>query len=164
MKTSINVRWRYILFSFLLAGSFSCASRKQAVPLSFEYLTAVYEHEYSENGPKAYLINDAAQYQAVLGELKIRQQDKSDYESYWKTNSLLLVYGGTRPSSGFSLSTELVTQKGDSLLIEAILTKPGNNCMVSDMITYPFQLIAIPRTSQKAVPALQLKEKEKACQ
>jgi len=162
MKTSINVRSRYILFSLLTALLFGCASNKPTL-MSFEYLPAVFEHEYAENEAKAYLINDQETYNELLGKLKMRQQDRDEYNEYWENNSLLLVYGGTRPSSGYNIQTDTVISTGKKLEVFATLTEPGANCMVADMISYPMQLLAIPKTSANDDIKLVLKSSSKPC-
>lgn len=162
MKRFINVPSPYILFSLFAITLTACAVNKSQL-LSFEYLPAVFEHEYSENEAKVYLVNDQNSYNALLTKLKMKQQDRTAYAEYWENNSLLLVYGGTRPSSGYYIQTDSLLQKGKTLEVIATLTGPGENCMVAEMITYPMQLLAIPKTKVKGDIKLHLKPVSKAC-
>lgn len=162
MKSFTNVHSRYILFSLLAVFISSCAAKKPQL-LGFEYLPAVYEHEYVEHPAKAYLLNDQESYDKLLGELKIKQQGRSDYSDYWENSSLLLVYGGTRPTSGYNIQTDSISYLGKGMKITAIFIEPGENCVVSDMITYPFQLLAIPKTYVKEEIELVLKSRKKPC-
>ncbi len=162
MKLFTNERSLYILFSLLLIFGISCVASKAHL-LSFEYLPAVFEHEYAEKEAKAYLINDQEDYYKLLKELKMRQQDRDEYGEYWEKYSLLLVYGGTRPSSGYHIQTDTIIQKGKEMEVLATLHEPGNNCMVADMITYPVQLLAIPKTYVKGDIGLVIKSRKKPC-
>lgn len=161
MKRFINVPLVCSWLSLLLLFN-SCGSKKPAV-LSFEYLPAVYEHSYNEKPAQAYLVNSDADYLALLDTLGIRQQDEIFYDSYWAANSLLLVYGGMRPSSGFSLQTDSLIRRGNEIEIRATLVKPGDDCMVADVISYPFQLLAIPKSKENTRFKLSITEKTKRC-
>lgn len=162
MKRFINVPSHYILFSLLAVFSIGCASNKPQL-MTFEYLPAVFEHEYAENEAKAYLINDQESYYKLLGQLKMRQQDRDEYAEYWENYSLLLVYGGTRPSTGYNIQTDSVVTVGNKMKVSALLHEPGDNCMVADMITYPLQLLAIPKIYIKEDIELVLKSRKKPC-
>lgn len=162
MKTSISARSRYILFSLLAIFILACASNKPTL-LTFEYLPAVYEHEYIETEAKVYLINDQESYNALLGQLKMRQQDRDEYSEYWSNNTLLLVYGGTRPSSGYYIQTDTIISSAKKLEVFATLTEPGANCMVADVISYPVQLLAIPKTNYSGDIKLVMKSTSKPC-
>jgi hypothetical protein len=161
MKRFINVP---LVFSWLSLGLLlsSCGANKPTV-LSFEYLPAVYEHSYNEKPAQAYLVNSDSEYLALLDSLGIRQQDEIFYESYWAANSLLLVYGGMRPSSGYSLQTDSLIRRGKEIEIRATLFKPGDDCMVADVISYPFQLLAIPKSTANTRFKLLITEKSKRC-
>jgi len=132
--------------------------------MSFEFLPAVFEHEYAENEAKAYLLNDQESYDKLLKNLKMRQQDRIEYTEYWENYSLLLVYGGTRPTSGYNIHTSAVTRIGKNMEVTALLTGPGADCAVSDMITYPLQLLAIPKIYIKEEIKLTLTPRNKPCQ
>ncbi len=162
MKTSTSVPLRYILFSLLAVTVLACASKKPKL-LMFEYLPAVFEHEYIESEAKVYLVNDPKRYQELLDELKMKQQDRETYTEYWEKNSLLLIYGGTRPSSGYNIQTDSILVTGKSLAVIATLTKPGDNCMVADVITYPVQLLSIPKSAAQGDIKFKLKTISKAC-
>lgn len=162
MKSFINGHSRYILFSLLAVVLSSCGANKPQM-LSFEYLPAVYEHEYVEQEAKAYLVNDQESYNELLAKLKIKQQDRDEYTEYWENSSLLLVYGGTRPSTGYAIQTDSISQQGKKMRVSALFIEPGDNCMVADMITYPFQLLAIPKTYVKEDIELVLRSRKKAC-
>jgi len=162
MKSFTNVHLRYILFSLLATLSLGCASQKPQL-LSFEYLPAVFEHEYVEQAPGAWLINDQESYNKLLTELKMQQQDGKEFTSYWEKNSLLLVYGGTCPSGGYYIQTDSILSEGKQLQVIATLTGPGADCAVTDMITYPLQLLAIPKNQTRNEIKLVLKSKSKPC-
>lgn len=121
------------------------AQRQQAVP--FENIQVRYQSAYHEAKPNAYLINTTADLERVLQELKLTPNAGSiDLTDFLAEQSLLLVYGGNRPTSGHKLHVLKVTRNRKELVIKSRLFVPGTNCYVPQVITYPLQVVAIPKT------------------
>lgn len=61
-----------------------------------------------------------------------------------------LVAGGLgmQNSGGFSLSVQKVIEYSDSVLIDVLVIKPGENCSVTMAITYPTVAVLIKKTSK----------------
>ena len=67
-----------------------------------------------------------------------------DFDSYQ-----LLVGGlGLQMSGGFSLSIRKVIEYNDSLLVDVLIMKPGENCLVAMALTYPSVAVLIKKTTK----------------
>lgn len=135
-----------MLAGLLLAVSWSCASQKpQAV--MFENIQVRYQSAYHEQGPNAYLINTTAELDSVLALLQLTSSPGGiDLAEVLSDRSLILVYGGNRPSAGHKLHVLKINQIKKEMQIKSRLFVPGANCYVPQVITYPLQVVAIPKT------------------
>ncbi|MBA4304411.1 MAG: hypothetical protein C0424_09325 [Sphingobacteriaceae bacterium] len=121
------------------------AQRQQVVP--FENIQVRYQSAFNESKPNAFLINTPAELEKVLTDLKLTANPGSiDLAEFLAEQSLLLVYGGNRPTSGHKLHVLKVTRSRKELIIKSRLFVPGTNCYVPQVVTYPLQVVAIPKT------------------
>ena len=146
MKTSMNVRWLLILLS--LSFGTGCMSTKVS-ELSFEYVPADFISTYNEMPPQVYLINGQAEFDSICKRLQLAPgMHEVDYNAYFKENSLLLVYGGMQRTTGYDVNTLSVLAGKKSLHLKLELIRPGQQCMVADMITYPLQILAVEKMEE----------------
>lgn len=139
----MNVRWLLILLSLGLGTS--CMSTKVS-ELSFEYVPADFFSTYNELPPQVYLINGQAEFDSICKLLQLEPgMHEVDYNVYFKENSLLLVYGGMQRTTGYDVNTLSVLAGKKSLHLKLELIRPGQQCMVADMITYPLQILAVEK-------------------
>lgn len=121
------------------------AQRLQVLP--FENIQVRYQSAFNESKPNVFLINTPAELEKVLQELKLTANPGSiDLAEFLAEQSLLLVYGGNRPTSGHKLHVLKVTRSRKELIIKSRLFVPGANCYVPQVVTYPLQVVAIPKT------------------
>lgn len=57
------------------------------------------------------------------------------------------VFAGQKPTGGYSIVVTSVTDTGDTRTVAITLTAPGENCMVTEALTSPYQILAVPRSS-----------------
>jgi hypothetical protein len=57
---------------------------------------------------------------------------------------IVAVFAGQKPSGGHAIAVTKVEDVGDERVITVTLTAPGANCVVTDMLTSPYQLIRVP--------------------
>ena len=113
----------------------------------FENIQVRYQSAFNEAKPNAYLINTPEELEKVLQELKLTANPGSiDLGQLLAEQSLLLVYGGNRPTAGHKLHVLKVTRSRKELTIKSRLFVPGANCYVQQLLTYPLQVVAIPKT------------------
>lgn len=148
VATKLRHMKRFIkLFTALLFSTallVSCAANKPKL-LSFEYLPVDFQSMYNENGPNSYLINNDMDMQQVLKKLELQPINEVDYGFFYENNSLLLIYGGMQRTTGYKIDLKSVTLAKGKLEVRAELHGPGEGCLLGDAITYPTQLIAIPK-------------------
>lgn len=69
----------------------------------------------------------------------------------FKVNMLILVADGEKNSGGYSIKVNKAVTNESQTLVSVLHTSPGKNCITTEAITYPFQLVQIKKTSQKVV-------------
>ena len=68
-----------------------------------------------------------------------------DYEN----NMLIAVILGERNNGGYSIKTKSILETKRNISITTEEEKPGNTCLTNSVMTYPFQLIEIPKTDKE---------------
>jgi len=66
-------------------------------------------------------------------------------------DQVVLVSMGAQSSGGYSISAESVVDAGDYIELNLILSSPGANCITSQALTHPYQMLKI--NTQKEVRA-----------
>lgn len=160
MKIFTNVRWLLILLNLGLLSA--CMSTKVS-ELSFEYLPADFTSSYNELPSQLFLINSQAEFDSIYKLLQLGPgMHEVDYSVYFEANSLLLVYGGMQRSTGYEVNTRSVMAGKKKIELKAELIRPGQNCLVADMITYPLQLLAVEKI-EEAELTFELTPRDKDC-
>ncbi len=67
----------------------------------------------------------------------------------WKKQMVIVVYGGERPTGGFSVEVKSLEVKDGKLIIHWKLNAPGADDIVAQVITYPSQTILVDRFEGK---------------
>ena len=88
-------------------------------------------------------------------EIIVRTQ--ADWQTFWKTHStqpapvvdfsrsiVAGVFLGMRPTGGYGVTISAVRRTPTGAVVEYVSSTPDKNKMVSQMLTSPFHLIAIP--------------------
>jgi len=63
-----------------------------------------------------------------------------------KKYTVAAVFMGWQKSGGYDVKIDKITNINDKLVIEVTETSPGVNCMVTDGITKPYDVVKIPKT------------------
>lgn len=58
---------------------------------------------------------------------------------------VIAAFMGERRTGGYSIHVEELRQEGDVLRVHVRMESPGENCMTTQAITRPFQLVRVPR-------------------
>jgi len=66
----------------------------------------------------------------------------------FQTAMVIAAYAGTKSSGGYRLDIEKISQDGDRLEVSMVLTQPGADCFVSEVMTQPYVMATTPRSSQ----------------
>jgi hypothetical protein len=65
----------------------------------------------------------------------------------FKTHTVLVASPGPEGSPGYKFSINKVTEGADQIIVDATLTTPGFGCLYIQVLTFPEQIIIIPKTS-----------------
>lgn len=151
----------FVLVGALLLGA-ACSSQKPT-ELSFELLPANFTPMYNELPATVYAVNSQAAWDSLSKRLQLQfAENEMDLTGYFKTHTLLLVYAGWQRTTGYQLDTKALTQTGKLITVQAKLFTPGEGCLMADMITFPMQLLAVPK-GKKRTYSLQMQAEAKAC-
>jgi len=60
------------------------------------------------------------------------------------TGKILLVDMGKRNTGGYSIEVTSIEVNKNDVIAHVNLTKPGQNCLVTDVLTNPYQFVFIP--------------------
>ena len=77
-------------------------------------------------------------------------------------DSVLLISLGNRPSGGYGVEIVRVTARGGELVIEADETTPAKDMLHPQLVTQPYHIVTLPRTSAKPVLVLRTLEPSQA--
>lgn len=135
-----------ILIVFTALG---CASQKGQM-IIFENVQVRYDGAHPKQGPNAYIINSEERLRAVLADLQLNPRiGNPDLTAYLPEYTLIVVYGGIRKTGGHRLHVTKIIQKKRELVVRARMLQPGPNCNTSSVISYPVQIVAIPKNATK---------------
>ena len=66
-------------------------------------------------------------------------------------SSVLVLSLGNRPSAGYGVEILRVTEKDATLVVEAKETAPAKDMLHPQIVTQPYHIVMLPRTSSKPV-------------
>lgn len=58
--------------------------------------------------------------------------------------SAIAVFMGERPTGGYNIHVDSVTHRDDGLLVEVVLQEPGPECMTTQVLTQPYEMVSVP--------------------
>lgn len=106
-----------------------------------------------KEGTNAVTVTDRANYeiqnQAQLNELwnYIQGTPGAAPTINFDKEEVLAVFDGTHASGGFSIDVDHITEKDGVRMMHVVRTIPGSNCVLTDGITSPYQIVAVPKTN-----------------
>ena len=82
----------------------------------------------------------------------------SNQEIDFDEKSVIVLSLGEKPTGGYSIEIEEITEKDDLIKISAIEKYPGEGCMVTQVISYPKKEVVIPKTDKEEIKVTYRKE------
>ena len=61
---------------------------------------------------------------------------------------VIAAFAGMKSSGGYRLDIAKISQDGDRLEVSMVLTQPGTDCFVSEVMTQPYVMATTPTSSQ----------------
>jgi hypothetical protein len=69
----------------------------------------------------------------------------------WSKEMVVGVFMGSRPNAGFSTAVTTTTAANGALIVKYKETLPPRDAMTAQVLTFPFHLVAIPKSDAKGV-------------
>ena len=61
-------------------------------------------------------------------------------------SSVLAIFAGQEPTAGYSIAVSKVADAASRLVVIS-LTRPGGSCILAQMVTTPYEVISLPKTT-----------------
>ena len=91
------------------------------------------------------VVRSAAEWQALWKTHSSQAPPKVDFD----TSIVVAVFLGTRPTAGYSVQITAVRRTASGAVVEYVERKPPSSGMRAQVLTSPFDMVAIPRDVQK---------------
>jgi len=101
--------------------------------------------------------------------------NQQDWEAFWQKQEngdtapqgdfsremFLAVVDSTQPNGGYGITINTIEEKNGQLFVQGVRTKPGDNCITTMMMSQPYAIVNLAKSS--ATPTLVLTTEEKGC-
>lgn len=142
------MRWITCLFALALlslAITGCTASTREEIPF-----TVVAEGETAADYPdqQGIVIGSPAEWEELWEQLHRYTIPRPALpEVDFTQHTVLAVFAGEKPSGGYTIQVERITQTDQTVIVYVTETAPGPRDITTMMITYPYQVVKIPHTS-----------------
>ena len=68
----------------------------------------------------------------------------------FERDGVIAVYMGEQPTGGHRIHVERVARQDDELQVEVVFQFPGPDCMTTQALTQPYQMVLVPRAAPRA--------------
>lgn len=65
----------------------------------------------------------------------------------FKKSYVIVVFAGNRPTGGYAISVDSVSDTGDARSVSVLIEKPGVGCITTQALTSPYQVIRVPSST-----------------
>lgn len=79
----------------------------------------------------------------------------------FQESMVVAVFMGERRTGGHRVRVESVRESGDEMVISVNMEAPGRNCMTTQALTQPYQIVRLPRLEGEV--AFQIEQVEVDC-
>ncbi|MGZ8391677.1 MAG: protease complex subunit PrcB family protein [Gemmatimonadales bacterium] len=100
------------------------------------------------------VIRDANGWAQFWSELGVGLQPAVDFNR----DVVIAVAAGQRPTGGYEIVIDRVTQSDGQLTVEVVERTPGPNCMTTASLTQPVDVVVVPAADAKSPTFLERKE------
>ena len=144
---------KYLVVPFLLSAmgaATGCMSEADAETNTGKpEATVIASGEYTVSGLSALrkieIYGDQSSFNTSLYEF-VQPIDEESVD--FSLNKVVLFSMGERPSGGYSVSVSGIEESDDHVKVSVLYSFPGNDCMVTSVVTSPFQFIKINTTKE----------------
>jgi protease stability complex PrcB-like protein len=136
-----------IIITAILLNFIACNGSKQSLVSKIQSDSIGHGYYVSFDEKRMVVINSEKDYKQLWDDVyanldqlpKIPEVDLKKY-------TVVAVFMGAQKSGGFDIKIDKVTSMNDKLFIDVTDITPGVNCMVTDAITKPYDVVKIAKT------------------
>lgn len=114
----------------------------QATPVSFRVLDSG-THASGVTAATNYAAYSESSYLKLWGMVHGTDQSTPPNVDFSK-EYVIGVFAGQKPTGGYAVAIDTVSDENGTRTVHIALTKPGPACITNQMVTSPYQLIAVP--------------------
>lgn len=150
----------FVITSLLLL---SCASAQHAnQPVGFETLAKYVMSGHTEK--KNYVITSKEDWERLWDKVASNSYPRpAAPEVDFSKQSLIAVFQGSQPSSGYSISVERLVKSGKKLKVYVREVSPADECRVLLVLTQPFEIIRTDKIEDVDRVVFKVKQEITAC-
>jgi hypothetical protein len=100
------------------------------------------------------VIRDVNAWAQFWSELGVGDRPSVDFNH----DVVVAVASGQRPTGGYEIAVDRVTQANGELTVEVVERTPGPNCMTTASLTQPVDVVVVPAAETKSLSFLERKE------
>ena len=100
------------------------------------------------------VIRDANAWAQFWSELGVGERPSVDFNH----DVVVAVAAGQRPTGGYEIAIDRVTQSNGQLTVEVVERTPGPNCMTTASLTQPVDVVVVPAADARSLSFLERKE------
>jgi hypothetical protein len=155
------MKTKFFLPIFFLSMVFmGCPNANNLKPLTPIVTRPVRGLQYNE--PGGVVFRDGQSWQTFWKNYCMVMDDKGNKTSApevdFANQMLIGVFAGRKPTAGYSIAIEKILEGPKSIVVEYSEKQPSPESMVAMVITYPCQIVSVPR-SEKTIEFKKLKGK-----
>jgi hypothetical protein len=106
------------------------------------------------NESRRLVIRDANSWAEFWSELGVGERPEVDFAR----NVVVAVAAGQRPSGGYEIAVDKVSQKDSALEVQVVETAPGPNCLTASSLTQPADVVVVQDVAPKSWSFMERKE------
>jgi PrcB C-terminal len=150
-----------VIVSLLLSSPASARHTNQ--PVEFETLAKFFMSGHTEK--KNYVITSKGDWESLWDKVVSRSHPRpAAPEVDFSKHSLIAVFQGNQPSSGYSISVYRLVKSGKKLKIYVREVLPADECVVMLVITQPFEIILTDKIEDVDRVVFKVKQDITPCQ
>jgi uncharacterized protein (UPF0248 family) len=105
-------------------------------------------HDVAQN----YVIKDKGEWESLWEKIYSQWSERPPLpEIDFERRTLLAVFQGTKPTSGYEISIREVVESENAVEVSVKAFAPGKHCLVTGNYTRPFHIIEIQKTEKEVV-------------
>ncbi len=144
--------------AILVAAGAYLPMEDEGEPIDFESIESGFRPERRANGTEVFIINNAEEYERVIGSLDNKT------EINFEENSIIAVLLGQRRTGGYNVEIDEIREKEDKIVIHATETRPGKDCGVIQVLTYPYEVVLVENIEEETEVEIDLTVETRDCE